>query len=145
MILYKIAARQQKTNIPLYLNNISAGFPSPAADYVEKGIDLVAHLIAHPSSTYVLKVSGDSMRDAAIIDGSMLLVDFSLKPAHNDIVVASLDGEFTVKRLMLHPFPHLRAENPAYAPIPLNEDREVEIVGVVTTVISMMHRNVRTR
>jgi DNA polymerase V len=85
------------------------------------------------------------MRDAAIIDGSMLLVDFSLKPAHNDIVVASLDGEFTVKRLMLHPFPHLRAENPAYAPIPLNEDREVEIVGVVTTVISMMHRNVRTR
>jgi len=103
----------------------------------------VAHLIAHPSSTYVLRVSGDSMRDAAIIDGSLLLVDFSLKPAHNDIVVASLEGEFTVKRLVLYPRPHLQAENPAYAPIPLYEDQQVEIVGVVTTVISKVHRNVR--
>ncbi|MFI3311730.1 translesion error-prone DNA polymerase V autoproteolytic subunit [Ewingella allii] len=144
-MLYKLAERQQETEFPLYLNKVSAGFPSPAQDYVEKGIDLVAHLIAHPSSTYVLRVSGDSMRDAAIIDGSMLLVDFSLKPAHNDIVVASLDGEFTVKRLMLTPRPHLRAENPAYAPIPLDDRQDVEIVGVVTTVISTMHRNVRPR
>lgn len=144
-MLYKLAERQQETELPLYLNKVSAGFPSPAQDYVEKGIDLVAHLIAHPSSTYVLRVSGDSMRDAAIIDGSMLLVDFSLKPTHNDIVVASLDGEFTVKRLMLTPRPHLRAENPAYAPIPLDERQDVEIVGVVTTVISTMHRHVRSR
>ncbi|EMC4386652.1 S24 family peptidase, partial [Cronobacter sakazakii] len=80
-------------NIPFYADLISAGFPSPAADYIDSGIDLVSHLIAHPSSTYVLRVAGDSMRDAGILDGSLLLVDFSLHAKHNDIVVANIGGE----------------------------------------------------
>ncbi|EOC0220768.1 DUF4113 domain-containing protein [Cronobacter turicensis] len=76
---------------------ISAGFPSPAADYIDSGIDLVSHLIAHPSSTFVLRVAGVSMRDAGIFDVSLLLVDFSLHAKHNDIVVANIGGEVTVK------------------------------------------------
>ncbi|EOC0041441.1 DUF4113 domain-containing protein [Cronobacter turicensis] len=76
---------------------MSAGFPSPAADYIDSGIDLVSHLIAHPSSTFVLRVAGVSMRDAGIFDVSLLLVDFSLHAKHNDIVVANIGGEVTVK------------------------------------------------
>ncbi|EOC0003348.1 translesion error-prone DNA polymerase V autoproteolytic subunit [Cronobacter turicensis] len=130
-------------NIPFYADLISAGFPSPAADYIDSGIDLVSHLIAHPSSTYVLRVAGDSMRDAGILDGSLLLVDFSLHAKHNDIVVANIGGEFTVKRLVTYPVAQLRAENPAYPPIAVYDADDLEIVGVVICVINPLHRNVR--
>jgi DNA polymerase V len=131
--------------IPMYGDLVSAGFPSPAADYIESGIDLVSHLIPHPSSTYTLRVSGDSMIGAGILDGSFLLVDFSLTPQHNDIVVANLGGEFTVKRLVTHPVPLLLAENPAYPPIPIYDADGLDIAGVVISVINTMHRNVRPR
>lgn len=131
--------------IPMYGDLVSAGFPSPAADYIESGIDLVSHLIPHPSSTYTLRVSGDSMIGAGILDGSLLLVDFSLTPQHNDIVVANLGGEFTVKRLVTHPVPQLLAENPAYPAIPIYDADDLDIAGVVISVISTMHRNVRPR
>ncbi|EPO1789119.1 S24 family peptidase [Cronobacter turicensis] len=78
---------------------ISAGFPGPAADYIDSGIDLVSPLIAHPSFTYVLRVASDSMRDADILDVSLLLVDFSLHAKHNDISVISVTG--SVHRLRL--------------------------------------------
>ncbi|WP_110875901.1 translesion error-prone DNA polymerase V autoproteolytic subunit [Franconibacter helveticus] len=130
-------------SLPFYSDLISAGFPSPAADYIDSGIDLVSHLIAHPSSTYVLRVAGDSMRDVGILDGSLLLVDFSIKAQHNDIVVANLAGEFTVKRLVTYPVAQLRAENPNYPAIPIYDADGLEIVGVVICVINTLHRNVR--
>lgn len=131
--------------IPVYNDVVSAGFPSPAADYIDSGIDLVSYLIARPSSTYALKVAGDSMVNAGILDGSFLLVDFSLHAQHNDIVVANIGGEFTVKRLVTHPYAQLRAENPAYPSIPIHDGEDLEIVGVVITVINTLNRNVRPR
>jgi DNA polymerase V len=85
------------------------------------------------------------MIGAGILDGSFLLVDFSLTPQHNDIVVANLGGEFTVKRLVTHPVPQLLAENPAYPPIPIYDADGLDIAGVVISVINTMHRNVRPR
>jgi DNA polymerase V len=145
MQLQRLIFPDVPVQIPIYGDLISAGFPSPAADYIESGIDLVSHLIPHPSSTYTLRVSGDSMIGAGILDGSLLLVDFSIHPQHNDIVVANLGGEFTVKRLVTHPVAQLLAENPAYPAIPIYDADELEIVGVVISVISTMHRNVRPR
>jgi len=141
MALYHLSPSPHTVRLPLYLERVSAGFPSPAADYIDNAIDLVKHLIPHPSSTYVLRVSGDSMHDAAIVNGSLLLVDASLRARHGDIVVARLRGDFTVKRLRLVPTPQLCPENPAYAPIPLSDEEDVHIVGVVTTVIHTPSRN----
>ena len=145
MQLQRLIFPDVPVQIPIYGDLISAGFPSPAADYIESGIDLVSHLIPHPSSTYTLRVSGDSMVGAGILDGSLLLVDFSITPQHNDIVVANLGGEFTVKRLVTHPVPQLLAENPAYPPIPIYDADGLDIAGVVISVINTMHRNVRPR
>ena len=145
MQLQRLIFPDVPVQIPIYGDLISAGFPSPAADYIESGIDLVSHLIPHPSSTYTLRVSGDSMVGAGILDGSLLLVDFSITPPHNDIVVANLGGEFTVKRLVTHPVPQLLAENPAYPPIPIYDADGLDIAGVVISVINTMHRNVRPR
>lgn len=127
--------------LPVFTERVSCGFPSPAADYMDEAIDLVKSLIVHPSATYVLRVSGDSMRDAAIVPDSMLLVDASLQAGDGDIVVARLSQGFTVKRLRLTPYPHLMPENPAYAPIPIREDDDVHILGVVTTVITQPPRH----
>ncbi|WP_318377866.1 translesion error-prone DNA polymerase V autoproteolytic subunit [Enterobacter sp.] len=145
MQLQRIIFPEIPVYIPIYGDTISAGFPSPAADYIESGIDLVSHLIPHPSSTYTLRVAGDSMINAGILDGSYLLVDFSLHPQHGDIVVANIAGEFTVKRLVTHPVAQLLAENPAYPAIPIYDADGLEIVGVVISVINTMHRNVRPR
>ncbi|WP_318386861.1 translesion error-prone DNA polymerase V autoproteolytic subunit [Enterobacter sp.] len=145
MQLQRIIFPEIPVYIPIYGDTISAGFPSPAADYIESGIDLVSHLIPHPSSTYTLRVAGDSMINAGILDGSYLLVDFSLHPEHGDIVVANIGGEFTVKRLVTHPVVQLLAENPAYPPIKIYDADGLEIVGVVISVINTMHRNVRPR
>lgn len=127
--------------LPLFTERVSCGFPSPAADYRDEAIDLVKSLIPPPSATYVLRVSGDSMRDAAIVPESMLLVDASLNACDGDIVVARLSSGFTVKRLRLHPSPHLMPENPAYAPLPIHENDEVQILGVVTAVITQPQRH----
>lgn len=129
-------------SLPLFTERVSCGFPSPAADYIDEAIDLVKSLIPHPSATYVLRVSGDSMRDAAIVPESMLLVDSSLRAGDGDIVVARLSSGFTVKRLRLYPAPHLMPENPAYSPIPIREGDDVHILGVVTTVITRPQRSV---
>ncbi|HAZ54409.1 MAG TPA: DNA polymerase V subunit UmuD [Franconibacter helveticus] len=141
---YKIDA-SASLDLPFYLERISAGFPSPAQDYLDGAIDLVRQLVPHPSATYVLRVTGDSMRDAAIVEGSLLLVDFSLQPRHGDIGVARRDGGCTVKRLQLWPRPRLWPENPAYAPIPLHEHANVEVIGVVTTVIQTLQNPVQAR
>ena len=88
--------------LPLAGERVAAGFPSPADDYVEVGIDLNEQLIRHPTSTFFLRVSGDSMTGAGIHDGDLLVVDRSLDPRPGRIVVAVLDGGFTLKRLARH-------------------------------------------
>lgn len=120
-----------------------SAFPSPAADYREDAIDLVKHLIRHPSATYVMRATSDAMRDAAILPGSLLLVDTSLQAGDGDIVVARLLSGFTVKRLRLRPRPALVADNPAYPVVYIDEEEGVHIVGVVTTVITMPSRQSR--
>ncbi|EOF5296667.1 translesion error-prone DNA polymerase V autoproteolytic subunit, partial [Salmonella enterica] len=102
---------------------VQCGFPSPAADYIEQRIDLNELLVSHPSSTYFVKATGDSMIDAGINDGDLLVVDSSRTAEHGDIVIAAVDGEFTVKRLQLRPTVQLNPMNSAYSPIIVgNED-----------------------
>ena len=89
--------------IPLFLSPAACGFPSPAQDYVEQTIDLNQLCIAHPAATYYVRAAGDSMVEHGIHDGDMLVVDRSSKPVHGSVVVAAVDGEFTVKQLQLSP------------------------------------------
>lgn len=112
------------------------GFPSPAKDFQEDVIDLTKLLVKHPSATFYFRVKGDSMRNAYIPDGALLVVDRSIKVSSGMIVVAVINGEFTVRRLIhtqkawvLHP------ENPAYKPLMVTEDMEMQVWGVVTSVV----------
>lgn len=122
--------------LPLYASAVSAGFPSPADDYIETALDLNTHLIKHPSATFFVRVSGESMINAGIYDQDVLIVDRSLTPKQSDIVIAVLDGELTVKRLHLEKESvTLLPENPDYPPIPITKSMAFTIWGVVTTVI----------
>ncbi len=117
--------------LPLAGECISAGFPSPADDYIDIGIDLNKQLIKHPTSTFFLRVSGDSMTGAGIQNGDLLIVDRGLDPHPGHIVVAILDSSFTLKRLTYHRgVPSLEADNPQYPPIDLRNHHNVEIWGV---------------
>lgn len=126
----------KKTELPFYTEKLSAGFPSPASDYMEKALDLNEYLIKNPSATFFVEITGDSMINAGIHSGDILIVDRSLEAKHNRIVVAVLNGEFTVKRLSWQKGKiKLIPENPAYDPIEIKEGTEFEIWGVATTVI----------
>ena len=121
---------------PLFLSRVPAGFPSPAEDYVECGLDLNEHLIAHREATFFVRVKGHSMTGAGIRDGDLLVVDRALEAGDGDIVVAVVDGELTVKRLWRRGGRvRLLAENPAFAPIELKDGQELAVWGVVTSVI----------
>ncbi|MDX1317186.1 MAG: translesion error-prone DNA polymerase V autoproteolytic subunit, partial [Xanthomarina gelatinilytica] len=87
--------------LPYVVNGISAGFPSPADDFLDINIDLNKHLIKNPSTTFYGRVRGDSMKDAGIHDGDLLIIDKSLEPTNNKIAVCFIDGEFTVKRISI--------------------------------------------
>ena len=125
--------------LPLYIERVPCGFPSPAQDYVEQRIDLNALMVQHPSATYFVRVSGESMIEAGINDGDMLVVDSSLTASHGDIVVAAVDGEFTVKRLQLHPCLQLMPMNNKFKPIAIQTEDALEVFGVVTFVIKSTH------
>ncbi|HDZ8829510.1 TPA: translesion error-prone DNA polymerase V autoproteolytic subunit [Aeromonas dhakensis] len=124
--------------IPLFLSPAACGFPSPAQDYVEQTIDLNQLCIAHPAATYFVRAAGDSMVDHGIRDGDLLIVDRSRKARHGSVVVAAVDGEFTVKELQLEPSIALLPGNRAYQPIYFSEGQELEIFGVVTGVVHLM-------
>ncbi|CAM4395913.1 MAG: LexA repressor [Legionellaceae bacterium] len=122
--------------LPFYGCKVSAGFPSPADDFIDDKLDLNKHLVAHPASTFIVRVSGNSMRDANIHDSDLLIVDKSLAPVSGKIVVAAINGELTVKRYQLtQKGAYLLPENPEYPPIPLKDGLDVHIWGVVTAVI----------
>lgn len=131
-----LADGKQDIKLPLYSSTVRAGFPSPADDYIECSLDLNAHLIKHPASTFIVKALGDSMENAGIQSGDMLIVDRSLEATHGKIVIAAINGELTVKRLSRqHGQIKLIAANPAYDPIDITEEHDVVIWGVVTHVI----------
>ncbi|WP_237201146.1 LexA family protein [Rothia nasimurium] len=113
---------------------VPAGFPSPAQDYSATEIDLNEVLIADRNSTYILRVSGSSMIDAGIADGDEIIVDRSRRPVEGSVVVAAIDGEFTVKRFHIDRSGAgwLLPDNPAYPPIPIPAESDFIIFGVVT-------------
>jgi DNA polymerase V len=125
-----------EVSLPLYMVAVSAGFPSPAEDYIEGQIDLNLHLIKNPAATFLVKATGDSMLGAGIHSGDVLVVDRSLEPTQNKIVIAVLNGELTVKRIRYERKQvYLMPENPAYPAISMNEGMELQVWGVVTNVI----------
>ena len=118
-----------------YYPSIQAGFPSPADDYMEEKLDLNRFLIKNPSSTFYVKVEGVSMIGAGIYPKDILIVDRSLRAKNNDVIIALVDGEFTVKRLSLQADKVLLlAENPTYKPIDVSE-MDFQVWGIVTYVI----------
>ena len=122
--------------LPLYGHKVSAGFPSPADDYVEDKLDLNQLLIQNKSATFFLRVKGDSMLNAGIHDGDIIVVDRSVEAMDRSVVVAVIDGELTVKRLAYrNGSAELHAENTKYAPIRLKEGQELTIWGVVTSAV----------
>lgn len=126
-------------SLPLFASMVSAGYPTPADDAVEDNIDLNAHIIKRPDSTFLVTVSGDSMINAGIHNGDILVVDRAPTPKHNDVVIAVLNGELTVKRLLReHNAVTLKPENPDYPLIPISEDMDFRLWGVVTSVIHQL-------
>ncbi|MTD39731.1 translesion error-prone DNA polymerase V autoproteolytic subunit [Erwinia sp. CPCC 100877] len=129
--------------LPLFTSSVACGFPSPAQDYVEARIDLNSLVVQRPSATYFVKAAGESMIQAGIASGDLLVVDRSLTARHGDIVIAALDGEFTVKELQTRPQVRLVPHNPAYRPIVPGEGENLEIFGVVTWILKPVHQHVR--
>ena len=112
---------------------VPAGWPSPAQDYFDGRVDLNTHLIKDVNSTFIVRVSGESMRDAGISDGDEVIVDRALAPKHGDVVIAIIDGELTIKRLWVETSQViLKAENPRYPNIAVASLSELSIWGVVT-------------
>ncbi len=121
---------------PLFVTQVSAGFPSPADDYIELQLDLNKHLIQHPAATYFVRVTGDSMIHAGIHDGDLLIVDRSLEARDKNVIIANVDGELTVKRMkMADGKVYLVPENDRYQPQEITSDMSFEVWGVVTNVI----------
>ncbi len=123
--------------VPYILSRISAGFPSPADDYIENNLSISELLIKNQLSTFLMKASGESMIEAGINDGDVLVVDRSLEARSRDIVIAIFEGNLTVKRLIIKVDGSaiLKAENPLYKNILISEYTELEIWGVVTSAI----------
>jgi DNA polymerase V len=121
---------------PLFLSGVSAGFPSPADDYLDRKLDLNECLIKNPAATFFVRVAGDSMTDAGINDNDILVVDRSLEPCTGSIVIAVVNGELTVKRLLKDKNScRLIAENTDYPDLEIDEEMGLEIWGVATYAI----------
>ena len=120
--------------LPLYSATVQAGSPAFADDYVDRRMDLNSHLVRKPEDTFLVRAAGDSMIDANIRDGDLLVVDRGMPPKHGKIVVAAVDGALTVKFLITKQGrTYLMPANPEYTPIPVNPETGVTIWGVVTS------------
>jgi len=130
---------QTAATVPLMAWKVPCGFPSPADDYMDRPLDFNELLIEHPAATFAVHVNGDSMTGAGIFPGDIAVVDRSLSAANNSIVLAIVDGAFTIKRYRCRGEAiWLQAENPAYADMPLTEQTSFEIWGVITKSIRML-------
>ncbi len=123
--------------LPLYTDTVAAGFPSPAEDHIDQDLDLNEYLIPKPSATYFARANGNSMEGVKIFDGDLLIIDRSLAPEQGRIVIASVDGQLTCKILDINNR-CLRAANPNFEPIPLPDETDLVIEGVVMHVIHHM-------
>lgn len=127
---------ESEIKIPYIKEGVSAGFPSPATDFMETDIDLNKELCKNPLSTFYIKVKGNSMINAGINDKDILVVDRSLEPHSNKIAICFIDGEFTVKRIKTEDdCMYLMPENKNYQPIKVTEENNLIIWGIVTYVI----------
>ncbi len=134
-IVYK-PDRSTKRRQSIFMATVPAGFPSPAADYEEGKLDLNRHLIRNPAATFFVRVTGDSMVQAGIHSGDLLVVDRSIEPRDKNVVIAVVNGELTVKRIRIRKNGlTLEAENEAYQSQEINDEIEFEVWGVVTNVI----------
>ena len=128
--------------LPLFACPVPAGFASPADDHLDAPLDLTRHLFRHPASTFLARVSGDSMTGAGIHPGDLVAVDRALRAGNGSIVVAVVEGEHTIKRLQLRGGqPWLVAENARYPPLPITADSGLVVWGVVTHVIHALEKN----
>ncbi len=125
----------QTESIPLYLDAVSAGFPSPASDHIDEQLDLNDYCIDHPIASFLARVEGDSMCEAGILEGDLLVVDRSLTAKSGDTIVAVYQGQFTVKELLTQPTPRLIPRNVMYPAIDIKSGDDFEVVGVVISVI----------
>tara|TARA_Y100001968_G_scaffold250123_1_gene235120 strand:- start:18 stop:458 length:441 start_codon:yes stop_codon:yes gene_type:complete len=133
-----------KLLIPIAKETVSAGFPSPAEEYIEPGIDLNEQLIKNPTSTFFLRVSGNSMNKAGIYNNDLLIIDRSINPIPGHIVVAVLDGEFTLKRLVKdNENYYLKADQEDYPAINLYQYSDVQIWGVAIYSIHQLRRLIK--
>ena len=131
-----VASARTATSVPTLGRRVRAGNPTSGDDYQEDAVDLGRHLVRDPTSTFVMKVDGWSMRDAGIADGDELVVDRSIAPEPGRIVIAAIDGELTVKRLQRAPTGWLlQAANPDYSDVVVSDKNELHIWGVVTRVV----------
>lgn len=126
-----------------FAESIHAGFPSPAADHANERIDLSREMTPHPETTFYAHVEGDSMRDMGILDGDIVVVDRSLEPKNGDVIIAYLDGEYTIKEFRIDAdgarawlVPH----NPDFLPIEVTATSNFSVWGVVTYAIHKTHR-----
>lgn len=127
--------------LPYADQGIKAGFPSPAQDYLESAIDLNKELIKHPASTFYGRVKGDSMIDANVHDGDILVIDKSLEPQNGDMAVCYIDGEFTIKYIKIEKdVIWLKPANETYKPIKVTADNDFIIWGIVTYCIQNKRR-----
>jgi DNA polymerase V len=134
--IFKAARDVPPLPLPIFLAQVQAGFPSPAENDMEKAIDLNELLIEHPAATFFVRVAGDSMQNAGIFSGDVLIVDRSVEPSENAIVVAVVDGEFTVKRLLKKEGRiYLVPENPSYPILEVAPESDFQVWGVVQYVI----------
>ena len=123
-------------DIPLYGDAVPAGFPSPADDYLDMDLNLHDYLVQHPSATFCVKAIGDSMVDAGIKSSDVMVIDRALTPKNNDIILAVVDGEFTVKRIKKNDDElYLIPANENYRPVKITEDMDFQVWGVVTFII----------
>ena len=122
--------------VTLHLNSARAGFPSPANDYLEGEIDLNRYLIKNSLATFIVKSQGNCMLQAGIHSGDLLIVDRSIKPKNNSIIIASLDGDLTVKRIKISGKKFLlSSDNKDYGNVKINNESDIFIWGIVTKVI----------
>jgi len=133
--IYK-AHKGPTLTLDLYSNPVSAGFPSPAEDHLDNSLDLNEYLIKHPSATFYIYAKGHSMNDIGIYDGDVMIVDRALEAKSKDIIIAVINGEFTVKRIYIkNNSIYLIPENKTFKPILVEDDMDFQIWGVVTHAI----------
>ena len=128
--------QRTKLSLPIAMTSVPAGFPSPADDYMDKKLDLNEYLIQHPAATFFVRVKGESMIQAGIHSGDILIVDRAIEPDDGKVVIAAIDGELTVKRILKRDGKlYLAAENPDYNLIEVSPEQSFIIWGIVTYVI----------